>query len=84
MWQTQRLPAGAKSRCCPPCRIIYPHTYTQFRAAGGTDQQLMAILERVHLEYLPAREGGWTTVKEWRDVFSGGERQRVSSLASST
>ena len=44
----------------------------------------MAILERVHLEYLPAREGGWTTVKEWRDVFSGGERQRVSSLASST
>ena len=58
-------------------RIIYPHTYTQFRAAGGTDQQLMEILERVHLEYLPTREGGWTTVKEWRDVFSGGERQRV-------
>jgi ABC-type uncharacterized transport system fused permease/ATPase subunit len=62
-------------------RIIYPHTYTQFRAAGGTDGQLMEILEQVHLEYLPAREGGLTTVKEWRDVLSGGERQRVSPLA---
>lgn len=38
----------------------------------------MKLLEHVHLAYLPAREGGWTTVKEWKDVLSGGERQRVS------
>jgi len=29
------------------------------------------------LEYLPEREGGWTTQKEWRDVLSGGEKQRM-------
>jgi len=37
----------------------------------------MEILEMVFLAYLPEREGGWTTRKEWRDVLSGGEKQRM-------
>ena len=37
----------------------------------------MEILTAVNLAYLPAREGGWRTRKEWRDVLSGGEKQRV-------
>ncbi len=62
------------------CRIIYPDTYPQFAASGNTHKELMEILTAVNLAYLPAREGGWTTRKEWRDVLSGGEKQRVSAL----
>lgn len=59
-------------------RIIYPHTYPQFLQSGRTMEELMEILEAVHLSYIPSREGGWQTRKEWRDVLSGGEKQRVS------
>lgn len=59
-------------------RIVYPMTYAEHVAAGGTDAELMDILTHVHLAYLPEREGGWNTRKEWKDVLSGGERQRVS------
>lgn len=58
-------------------RIIYPHTYTQFLEAGRKDEELTEILHKVHLAYLPDREGGLGAIKEWRDVLSGGEKQRV-------
>ncbi|KAI0372061.1 hypothetical protein BV20DRAFT_964772 [Pilatotrama ljubarskyi] len=58
-------------------QIIYPDTYPQFVASGRTHKELMEILTAVNLAYLPAREGGWTTRKEWRDVLSGGEKQRM-------
>jgi len=56
-------------------------------AEGRTDEDLMRYLTASHLTYIPAREGGWDTVKEWKDVFSGGEKQRVCaepSLATRT
>ncbi|KAF8500218.1 ABC transporter transmembrane region 2-domain-containing protein [Russula emetica] len=59
-------------------QIIYPHTYTRFVQSGRTKEELVEILEAVHLAYLPAREGGWETRKEWRDVLSGGEKQRMA------
>ena len=37
---------------------------------GRTDEDLYDILKLVHLEYLPGREGGWDTRKEWKDVLS--------------
>ena len=58
-------------------QVIYPASYQQHLESGRTDEDLMEILRRVHLAYLPDREGGWTTRKEWKDVLSGGEKQRM-------
>lgn len=58
-------------------QVIYPHTKQQMIDAGRTEDELMKILEIVHLAYIPDREGGWETQKEWKDVFSGGEKQRI-------
>ncbi|KAH9036877.1 ABC transporter transmembrane region 2-domain-containing protein [Lactarius pseudohatsudake] len=59
-------------------QVIYPHTYPQFLQSGRTMDELMEILEAVHLSYIPSREGSWQTRKEWRDVLSGGEKQRMA------
>ncbi|KAK0211442.1 ABC transporter transmembrane region 2-domain-containing protein [Armillaria fumosa] len=59
-------------------QMIYPHSYAEFLESGKTEKDLRNILEMVYLAYLPEREGGWTTRKEWRDVLSGGEKQRMS------
>lgn len=43
-----------------------------------TDEALLSVLEAVRLGYLLAREGGWDTVRDWSDVLSGGEKQRLA------
>ncbi|SCV69203.1 BQ2448_2223 [Microbotryum intermedium] len=58
-------------------QIIYPHSYPDFVASGRSEAELLKILKHVHLAYLPAREGGLDTRKEWKDVLSGGEKQRM-------
>ncbi|CAG83740.1 ABC transporter transmembrane region 2-domain-containing protein [Yarrowia lipolytica] len=58
-------------------QIIYPDSHADMISKNVTDADLQTILDRVHLGYLPSREGGWNTRKEWKDVFSGGEKQRV-------
>lgn len=58
-------------------QVIYPTSYPEHVESGRTDDDLMNILRHVHLAYLPDREGGWTTRKEWKDVLSGGEKQRM-------
>ncbi|KAJ2397114.1 ATP-binding cassette long-chain fatty acid transporter pxa1 [Coemansia sp. RSA 2603] len=59
-------------------QIIYPHTHAQMQALGRTDEELVEVLHAVHLSYLPAREGGLAARKEWKDVLSGGEKQRIN------
>ncbi|BCS18806.1 putative peroxisomal ABC transporter (PXA1) [Aspergillus puulaauensis] len=59
-------------------QVIYPHTEIDMRDAGVSDSALQKILEDAHLGYLPSREGGWDSRKEWKDVLSGGEKQRMA------
>ncbi|KAI9677153.1 MAG: hypothetical protein M1829_002727 [Trizodia sp. TS-e1964] len=58
-------------------QVIYPHTEMDMRDAGRRDGELSQVLEEVRLGYLPDREGGWDSRKEWKDVLSGGEKQRM-------
>ncbi|RLV91118.1 Peroxisomal long-chain fatty acid import protein 2 [Spathaspora sp. JA1] len=59
-------------------QIIYPYTYTDMLEMGYNDDYLFHILREVKLEYLLNREGSFNAVKDWKDVFSGGEKQRMS------
>jgi len=58
-------------------QVIYPHTEMDLRRGGRGDAELRRVLEEVRLGYLVEREGGWDTRKEWKDVLSGGEKQRM-------
>ncbi len=59
-------------------QVIYPHSEMDMRDSGRRDSELLLILEDVRLGYLPEREGGWDVRKEWKDVLSGGEKQRMA------
>ncbi|KIJ14495.1 hypothetical protein PAXINDRAFT_115807 [Paxillus involutus ATCC 200175] len=64
-------------------QVIYPQTLGEFYLLHEEDvedglRDLQGTLEAAHLGYLVEREGGWGTVKEWRDVLSGGEKQRMA------
>lgn len=59
-------------------QVIYPDGEADMRDKGRRDNELRRILEDARLGYLPDREGGWDTRKEWKDVLSGGEKQRMA------
>ncbi|MCJ1273108.1 hypothetical protein MMC21_000897 [Puttea exsequens] len=59
-------------------QVIYPHSEMDMRDSGRRDRELAQILDDVRLGYLPEREGGWNERKEWKDVLSGGEKQRMA------
>lgn len=59
-------------------QLIYPDTKEEAAKGGFEDRNLLALLEKVNLEYLVSREGGWDSIRDWADVLSGGEKQRVA------
>lgn len=59
-------------------QIIYPYSYNDMLEMGYNDDHLYHILREVKLEYLLKREGNFNVRKDWKDVFSGGEKQRMS------
>jgi ATP-binding cassette, subfamily D (ALD), peroxisomal long-chain fatty acid import protein len=58
-------------------QVIYPDGEADMREKRKTEYDLKRALDAAKLGYLPDREGGWDTRKEWKDVLSGGEKQRV-------
>lgn len=75
-------------------QVIYPDSVQEAYEKGYDDAKLYKLLQRVHLEYLVDREiissessstesgqhQGWSTVQDWFDVLSGGEKQRIAMV----
>ncbi|KAI0847081.1 ABC transporter transmembrane region 2-domain-containing protein [Daldinia vernicosa] len=58
-------------------QVIYPDGELDMRLKRKSEDELKRVLDAAKLGYLPDREGGWDTRKEWKDVLSGGEKQRI-------
>lgn len=59
-------------------QIIYPHTHDEMKKQGKTDGDLQSILNILQLGHVVQREGGWDTERDWKDVLSGGDKQRIA------
>lgn len=54
-------------------QLIYPSAQSEL-----SDEQLLAILEQVHLPQLVERVGGLESVQDWEKLLSVGEQQRLA------
>lgn len=61
-------------------QIIYPMSIEAFKKCGKTDNDIDSLFEVVSLENLRSRYSakGLDTVRDWNDVLSGGEKQRIA------
>jgi len=58
-------------------QVIYPDNQTEMTGRGWKDTDLEEILQIVNLNHIVTREGGWDVAADWKDILSGGEKQRM-------
>lgn len=58
-------------------QIIYPDTYADMINKQITEEDLRKIMRMVHLEHIVERDS-FHAVKDWTDILSGGEKQRMA------
>mmetsp|Transcript_36371 Transcript_36371/g.32637 ORF Transcript_36371/g.32637 Transcript_36371/m.32637 type:complete len:349 (-) Transcript_36371:242-1288(-) len=59
-------------------QVIYPHSKYQMLKRKIKDENIRDFLKEVDLEHLADREGGLDSDVDWKDVLSGGEKQRIA------
>lgn len=58
-------------------QIIYPQTHEEMKALGKTDDDIRSALSDALMIPVMESHGGVDATKEWGEVLSGGEKQRL-------